>query len=281
MSQRIIKKHDVELCTESFGNPQDPSILLIMGATASMIWWDEEFCQRLSNHHRFVIRYDNRDVGCSTCYEPGNPRYTVVDMADDALSILDGYGITRAHLVGMSLGGMIAQIIAMRHPERVLSVTAIASGIWDDLPELPQIDQKILDYHQKASLLDWNDQKAVIEYIVGGWRMLNGSAHPFDEKRTLRLAEAEIKRAKNLLCMFNHSLLKGGEELYGQASSIKVPFLIIHGTEDPVLPFVHAEVMHKTIEHSVLLRLEGSGHEIHYDEWDKVITAIVNHTEQQ
>jgi pimeloyl-ACP methyl ester carboxylesterase len=200
-------------------------------------------------------------------------------MADDALSILDGYGIARAHLVGMSLGGMIAQIIAMKYPNRVISVTAIASGIWDDLPDLPQSDQKILEYHQKASALDWNDHKAVIEYLAGGWQLLNGSAHPFDEKRALQSAEAEVKRAKNLLCMFNHALLKGGEELYGQVNQIHAPFLIIHGTEDPVLPFVHAEVMHKAIEHSDLLTLEGSGHEIHYAEWDRVISAILNHTE--
>lgn len=279
MSQKIIKKDDVELCTESFGNPEDPCILLIMGATASMVWWDEEFCQRLSNHHRFVIRYDNRDVGCSTCYEPGNPQYTVPDMADDAIAILDEYGIERAHLVGMSLGGMIAQIIAIKYSNRVISISAIASGIWDDLPELPQTDQKILEYHQKASSLDWNDQKAVIEYMAGGWRLLSGSAHPFDEKRALRLAEIEVKRAKSFLSMFNHALLKGGEELYGQASQIKVPFLIIHGTEDPVLPFIHAEVMHNTIKHSELLRLEGSGHEIHYAEWDRIIAAILKHTE--
>lgn len=278
MSYKIIKHNEVELCTESFGNPNDPCILLIMGATASMIWWDDEFCQRLSNSQRFVIRYDNRDIGCSTCYEPGVAQYSVLDMAADAIAILDGYNINKAHFAGMSLGGMIAQIAAMKYPDRLFSITAIASSIWDDLPQLPQIDQKILDHHKSASELDWSNQKAVIDYLVKGWQLLNGSAHTFDEKRAYKLAEAEVKRAKNLLSMFNHSTLAGGEELYGKVNEITIPVLIIHGTEDPVLPFAHAEVMHKAIRQSKLLVLEGSGHEIHYAEWDKIIDAIIEHT---
>ncbi len=279
MPTRIIKHGKVELCTESFGDPHDSCILLIMGAMASMVWWDDDFCQRLSNQKRFVIRYDNRDVGCSTCYAPGSSEYSVLDMADDALAILDGYGVVKAHLAGMSLGGMIAQIIGIKYPDRVLSITAISSGIWDDLPELPQVDQRVIEYHKKAAKLDWGDQKAVTDYLVKGWQLLNGSAHPFDEDRAYKLAQTEITRAASLLSMFNHATLKGGEELYGKSSQIKVPFLIIHGTEDQVLPFVHAEVMHKAIPQSKLLVLEGSGHEIHYAEWDRIVAAILKHTE--
>lgn len=119
-------------------------------------------------------------------------------MADDAIAILDGHGISRAYLVGMSLGGMIAQIDAIKYPSRVESITTITSGIWDDLPELPQIDEKIIHYQTKAATLDFNDQKAVIDYMVGGWQLLNGSAHPFDEARAHSLAETEVKRAKCL-----------------------------------------------------------------------------------
>lgn len=278
MSEKIVHNNNVELYTESFGDIKNPCILLIMGASASMVWWDEEFCQRLSRNNRFIIRYDNRDVGLSTCYEPGTTNYTVLDMADDAIAILNAYSIKQAHLVGMSLGGMIGQILAIRNPERVLTVTAIASGIWDDNPELPSIDQKILDYHMQASDVNWADRDAVVKYMVNGWKLLNGSAHPFDEEQAIKLAQTEVKRAKNLLSMFNHALLKGGEKLYGKASSITMPFLIIHGTEDPVLPFRHAEIMANTIPKASLHVLKGSGHEIHRAEWENVINLIVKHT---
>jgi len=207
-----------------------------MGAMASMVWWDTEFCTRLSAKGRFVIRYDNRDVGRSTCYPPGEIHYSVHDMVDDSIGVLDSFGIEIAHYVGMSLGGMIAQVAALKHPERVLSITAIASGIFEDRPDLPPIDPKILAYHASAANLDWTDTEKVKSYMVGGWKLLNGSRHPFDEKQALLLAETEMKRANNLLFMFNHALLTGAEELYGKVSTLRIPLLVIHGTEDPVLP---------------------------------------------
>lgn len=120
MSEQIIKMDGIAICTESFGKQTDPPILLIMGATASMICWEDEFCQRLADNGRYVIRYDNRDVGRSVTYAPGKPEYTLEDLADDGVGVLDAFGIERAHIVGMSMGGMLAQIIALRHPERVL-----------------------------------------------------------------------------------------------------------------------------------------------------------------
>jgi pimeloyl-ACP methyl ester carboxylesterase len=278
MNEMIVKFNNVDICTESYGNSSDPCILLIMGASASMIWWDSEFCERLAGKGRFVIRYDNRDVGRSTCYESSNPLYNVIDMADDALRVLNAYKIKKAHFVGMSLGGMIAQLVAIRKPERVLTITLISSSVWDDIPTLPQIDKKILDYHLSTASLDWSNQEAVIKYMVGGWRLLNGSKNKFDENKAYKLAETEVKRANNLLSMFNHAMIKGGEDLYGKSKDIKLPVLIIHGTEDPVLPYAHAENLKKTIQNSKLISLEGSGHEIPFAEWDKIIKTIVEHT---
>lgn len=276
----IIKTDSVEICAESFGNPKDPAILLIMGATASMVWWDEEFCQRLADSGRFVIRFDNRDVGRSTAYAPGQPVYDVLDMADDALRVLDYYNIKQANLAGMSLGGMIAQLVALRNPERALTITLISSSVWDDRPDLPPIDKKILDYHSSGATVNWSDKHSVIEYMVNGWQLLKGSKHPFDKNRAYKLAENEANRARNLLSMFNHSLLKGGESFYGKEKEITVPTLVIHGTEDPVLPFKHAEALIKSIPGAKLLTLEGIGHEIPLPEWDKIISAIVTHTSQ-
>src|SRR5690606_37877023 len=104
MNERIITVDDVELYTESFGNKDNPAILLVAGATVSMLYWDEEFCQRLADKGFYVIRYDNRDVGKSTFYKTGTTPYDIVDLTDDAIAVLDGYKIENAHFTGMSLG---------------------------------------------------------------------------------------------------------------------------------------------------------------------------------
>ncbi|EML9731302.1 TPA: alpha/beta hydrolase [Bacillus cereus] len=281
MTEQIIKINKIDICTESFGNSADPAVLLIMGAMCSMVYWDEEFCQQLADTGRYVIRYDNRDVGRSTTYEPGSSHYTVVDMADNAIGVLDAYHIDEAHIVGMSLGGMIAQIVALRNPERVISITLIASGIFgseDNDRNLPPIDEKILAYHTNAAKLNWSDEESVANYLVAGSALLCGSKHKFDKKRAYKQVENEIKRANNLLSMFNHSLLKGEDSYEGRLKEINIPTLVIHGTEDTVLSYEHGLALVNEIPHAVLLPLEGSGHEIHCDDWNHIINAILNHT---
>ncbi|WP_242267974.1 alpha/beta fold hydrolase [Bacillus cereus group sp. BfR-BA-01352] len=281
MTEKIIKINEIDICTESFGNSADPAVLLIMGAMCSMVYWDEEFCQQLADTGRYVIRYDNRDVGRSTTYEPGSSHYTVIDMADDAIGVLNAYHIDEAHIVGMSLGGMIAQIVALRNPQRVLSITLIASGIFgseDNNRNLPPIDEKILAYHANATKLNWSHEESVANYLVTGSALLCGSKHKFDEKRVYKQVKKEIKRANNLLSMFNHSLLKGDDSYEGKLKGINTPTLVIHGTEDTVLPYEHALALVNEIPNAFLLTLERSGHEIHFDDWNDIINAISNHT---
>jgi hypothetical protein len=110
--QRMIKTNGVELCTQAFGDPANPGVLLIMGATASMVRWPETLCRQLANSDLYVIRYDNRDTGASTSYPPYAPPYTTVDLAEDAVGILDAYGIERAHAFGHSMGGIITPVAA-------------------------------------------------------------------------------------------------------------------------------------------------------------------------
>lgn len=271
----------IEICAESFGNPDDPAILLIMGAMCSMVYWDTEFCQRLADTGRFVIRYDNRDVGRSTVYEPGTFNYRVADMAADAVGVLDAFHIEKAHLVGMSLGGMIAQVIAVHHPERVQSMTLVASSIFgsdQNNRNLPSMDERILAYHANAGSLDWTDEEAVARYLAAGSALLCGPAHAFNEDRAYAQVKAEIKRATNLLSMFNHALLVGDDDFEGRHAEIKVPTLVIHGTHDTVLPFEHALALVREIPGSALLTLEGAGHEVHEDDWDTIIRAVAAHT---
>lgn len=281
MNEKVNKINGIDICTESFGNPESPAVLLIMGAMCSMVYWDEEFCQQLADTGRYVIRYDNRDVGRSSTYEPGSSHYTVVDMADDAVGVLEAYHIDEAHIVGMSLGGMIAQIMALRHPQRVLSISMIASGIFgsdDNNRNLPPMDEKILAYHANGATLNWSDKESVADYLVAGSALLCGSKHKFDEKRAYKQVEKEINRANNLLSMFNHAFLKGDDSYEGKLKGINVSALVIHGTEDTVLPYEHALALVNEIPNALLLSLEGSGHEIHFDDWDRIIKAISKHT---
>jgi pimeloyl-ACP methyl ester carboxylesterase len=275
MKQQLVNVNQVEIYTESFGNPKDPAVLLIMGAMSSLDWWDEEFCERLAEQGRFVIRYDHRDLGESTVYQPGTSNYTITDLADDCFGILDAYSIEKAHITGMSLGGMIGQIMAVKHPERVLSLTIIASSVFGtEQASLPQMDQSILDYHSKSASIDWSDREASIAYLAGGWNTLSGSK-PFEKERMYQLAEREYSRAKQIQSRFNYVLLGGGEEYLDRMREIRVPVTVIHGTNDPALPFEHSIALSKAIPHSELVKLEGTGHEIHREDWDTIIESIV------
>jgi pimeloyl-ACP methyl ester carboxylesterase len=276
--ERQIQAAGVTLSTEAFGDPTRPPVLLIMGATASMLWWDAEFCERLARRGYYVIRYDNRDVGRSATYPPGESHYTIVDLADDALRVLDAYELERAHLVGLSLGGMIAQIAALRQAPRVASLVLISTSAYGARdPALPSIDPKIMEHFGRQSQVDWSDERHVEAYLTGFWKLQSGSAHIFDEAHARRLARAEFRRAKNIRSMFNHALIAGGAQYVDRAGDIRQPVLIVHGTEDPVLPIEHGRYLMKQIPHARMIEFEGGGHELHRADWDRLIRAIVDH----
>jgi pimeloyl-ACP methyl ester carboxylesterase len=173
---------------------------------------------------------------------------------------------------------MISQVAALKYPGRVLSITCIASGIFSDVPDLPQMDPRIIEFQSKAySEVDWSDKQSVADFMVGGVKLLNGTKHPFLVDRAYRLAFAEIERAENLFSMFNHAMLQGGEEYYGRTSEIKVPVLIIHGSEDLILPLPHAQAIKKALLNSKLVVLEGVGHELQYYEWDRILDSMEKH----
>ena len=274
--EKVEKINGVDLCAESFGNASDSTLLLIMGAFASMLWWPEAICRRLAEGGRHVIRYDHRDTGRSITYPVGQPGYTLDDLADDAAAILNAYGVNRAHLVGMSLGGMIAQIVALKYPEKVSSLSLLMSSVFGPSnSDLPGPDERIVTYHSSSTAFDWNDKPAVVDYSVGGWRLLSGSAHEFDETTVRETAVREADRSANLPSMFNHALLKGGEQWYGKVDQICVPTVVIHGTEDPALPYQHGIELARRIPGAHLVTLEGTGHELNRGDWDEIIARFV------
>jgi pimeloyl-ACP methyl ester carboxylesterase len=174
---------------------------------------------------------------------------------------------------------MIAQLAALSQPRRVLTVTLMMSSIFGPhTPALPAIDPRILEYHRAAAALNWHDEAAVIDYMVGGWRLLSGTAHAFDTPLITGIATNEARRANRLLSMFNHALLKGGERWWGKTGEIDVPALVIHGSDDPVLPYPHGVALADEIPNAKLLTLQGTGHELHPADWPTLTEAILDHT---
>lgn len=277
--ERVIRADGIELAAQAFGDRDRPPVLLIMGAMASMLWWPEAFCERLANRGRYVLRYDNRDTGHSTTYPPGKPAYTFDDMADDAIRVLDGYGIASAHIVGMSMGGMIAQLTTLKHPARVASLTVIsASPLGEDTSELPGATAAYTEHSAQFGEVDWTDRAQVIRAMLADSRMLAGPARSFDAERITSLIERDFDRAWNFASATNHFILEGGEAWRGRLNEIRAPLLVIHGTADPIFPIEHGIALSNKIAGATSVRLEGTGHELHEADWEQIIGSIVEHT---
>jgi pimeloyl-ACP methyl ester carboxylesterase len=277
--ETMLRSGDARICAQAFGWPSDPAALLIMGQMASMLWWPDAFCERLAQAGRFVIRYDNRDTGRSTSYEPGRPPYSLDDLAGDAVAVLDGYGIARAGIVAMSLGGVIAQLVALAHPARVSSVTAISSTPIDvgDV-ELPGPDPDYLRHAAGFEDLDWSDRQALGELLVRDARHVSGSRHPFDEQAAHELVTRDLSRTAHPASLANHAMLSGGERWQGRLGEIAAPLLVIHGNADPLLPYAHGVALAGAVPAARLVTVDGGGHELHEDDWDQMLEAIVAQT---
>jgi pimeloyl-ACP methyl ester carboxylesterase len=274
----MIEANGVELCTEPFGDPSDPPILLVMGMGASMLWWEDGFCRMLADGGRFVIRYDNRDTGRSVTYEPGSPGYTSADLVGDAARVLDGYGIPAAHVVGVSMGGAVAQLLALDFPDRVSSLVLISTtSVGNGERELPPISDEYARFMASAEV-DWSDHGSVIEYIVADARALAGSARRFDEAPIRELVVRDAERAHDISSIQNHELLAGGGPWRERLTEIAVPTLVIHGTADPLFPLGHGLALAEEIPEARLLTLEGAGHGLDRADWDEIARATIEHT---
>jgi pimeloyl-ACP methyl ester carboxylesterase len=241
VAERMIEANGVELCTEPFGDPADPPILLIMGIGASMLWWEAGFCRMLADGGRFVIRYDHRDTGRSITDEPGRPEYTGADLVADAVGVLDAHGIPAAHLVGVSAGGAIAQLVALDFADRVRSLVLISTS-----PALPG-DRGLppsTDWFARfvaTAQVDWSDASSVIEYLADHSRALAGGQRPLDEAAVRELVRRDIERARNLAAAQNHDDIPHDERSRRPLSSITAPTLVLHGSADPMCPLGHGQ----------------------------------------
>src|SRR4051812_25683273 len=239
MSERMIELGGVELCTETFGAPDDPAVLLIMGSGASMLWWDDAFCAALAAGGRFVVRYDHRDTGRSTACPPGRPDYSGADLVADAARVLNGHGIARAHVVGGSMGGALAQVLVLDHPERVASLVLLSTSPAGPGGDLPSIGDAYAAFLAGAAV-DWSDPRSIVEHVVADVRALTGE-RPFDEARVRAMVERDVARARSPASAQNHALVAGGTPWRDRLGAIAVPAPVIPGSADPPFPPGHRE----------------------------------------
>jgi pimeloyl-ACP methyl ester carboxylesterase len=287
----IARANGIDIAYETFGRETDSPLVLIMGLAAQMIFWDEGFCEQLARRGFFVVRFDNRDVGQSTKVDHlGKPNalelmqalqrrqapaapYGLADMADDTLGLMDALGLRRAHICGASMGGMIAQVLAVRHPERVLSLTSIMSSTGDS--ELPQAAPPVL-----ALLLEPapRDQPSYLDYSVKLWRTIGSPGFPFDEAAVRARAALAFERGLHPAGMLRQllAILADGsrrERLRG----LRVPALVIHGEADSLVPIACGEDTAASIPGARFVRIAGMGHDLPPATWLFLVDEIERH----
>ena len=287
VDERFCNVGNVELCYQTFGDPGDPAMLMIMGLGTQMIGWHEDLCAQLAGRGFFVIRYDNRDVGRSTRFDdtpppgvrellrrrPRNPAYDLGDMAADAAGLLDCLEIEAAHVVGASMGGMIAQLLAARHPHRVLSLTSIMSSTgsrWAGQPAL-----RAYPYLVRSP---GADRDAVVERAVSLFRLVGSQGFPFDEQGMRERAGLSYDRGFNPAGTGRQlaAVLATGLRT-GDLKRIKAPTLVIHGTVDRLVAPSGGRATARHIPGARLEMIEGMGHDLPRGAWPRIVDLLVEH----
>ncbi len=279
----------IELEYDTFGDPDDPAVLLVMGFTAQMIAWQEGFCRRLADHGRHVIRFDNRDCGLSTKFDgvevdtnavitaalartelPEVP-YTLSDMAADGIGLLDALGIDRAHVVGASMGGMIVQTMAIEHPERLLSVTSVMSTVGD--PDYGQATPEALTV-LLAPPPEGRDAVIANAVNYGVW----GSKKYFDPEVSQQLAAASYDR-----CHYPEGAPRQLAAIYASGdrsdalSSVTTPMLVVHGLDDALIAPSGGRRTAELVPGAHLLEVADMGHDLPPPLWPLITGALAAH----
>ena len=280
---------DVELCVESFGDPARSTLLLVSGAAASMDWWEVEFCRRLADAGRHVIRYDHRDTGRSTTGKPMAPTYGGWQLARDCANLIDALAVGPVHLVGISMGGGIGQWIAVQRPRLLATLTLISttavSGVDRDLLPGPSPEVRA-SFDSPPPDPDWADVTSYADWVVAGQSSLAGTIAR-DEPRLRALAATVHARSTDPAAANNHWLVVGGddddqvEEEPIDARRIATPTLVMHGSDDPLFPLPHGQALAAAIPDATLVIIPGMGHQVPPTEtWDLVIRALLQHTRE-
>ena len=273
---------------DTFGDASNPALLLIMGLGAQMIHWDEAFCQQLADKGHFVIRHDNRDVGLSTKLDDapavdmielmtnlaqGKPPavpYTLDDMANDSVGLLDALEIKQAHICGASMGGMIAQLVACNHPTRALSLTSIMSTTGNsEMPSATKEAQEALTAPRPDSL------EESIERAISNARVIGSKGFELDVAKTTERAIQAFERSFYPIGVARQmAAIAANGDRRARLNKLDLPALVIHGTDDCLVPIEGGRDTHENIKNSKFLEVKGMGHDLPEGAWDDIIKAI-------
>jgi pimeloyl-ACP methyl ester carboxylesterase len=284
MNEQFARIGDVEICFETFGDRADPAMLLVMGLGTQMLGWNEEFCRELAGRGFFVIRYDNRDSGRSTHFSqvpPPKPlelarrrfenlAYTLDDLAADGIGLLDELGIQKAHVVGASMGGMIAQVMAGRYPDRVMSLTSIMSMTGSRHAGNPAL--RVYPFFLGRAP---RDKEAYIERISDLFAIVGSPGFERDQDELRRMAAESYDRDPSPAGTPRQlaAILAAGNRTK-DVRRIDVPTLVIHGTKDKMVAQSGGKATARAIRGAKLLLIDGMGHDLPRGAWPRIIDAI-------
>ena len=285
----IVNANNIDIWYEAFGSKKDTPLLLIMGGCCQGMLWPSEFCQQLTEAGFFVIRYDHRDTGLSTSFDFKKQPYNLMDLTKDAIALLDNLEIQKFHLVGLSMGGPIAELLSVNYSTRTLSMTLIATSC-DFRPMnlafagAPQEKNAFLSppfdiYLKWMKKFASTPPKSELEHIelrLEGWRILNGNKVLFEETRYRELHKEFLRRQRNQESILNHiHVCRISEEIISSLPSrVKVPTIILHGSEDPIFPPDHGKALAEKIVNSKYIPIEGMGHVLNCQFYEEIIRNI-------
>jgi pimeloyl-ACP methyl ester carboxylesterase len=278
----------IQIEYDEFGDAKNAPMLMIMGLGAQMIWWDEKFCRTLADRGFRIIRFDNRDIGKSEWFDhlgapdlgtmiadawqgkPINPPYTLMDMTNDAVGLLDAVEINKAHVCGASMGGMIAQMMAIHYPDRLLSLTSIMSTTGN--PNAAALSPPPKEVFQPLRPKNRDD---FIEKTLKLWQVLAGDHIFFDQSQLREKLGQEYDRGyhpKGLIRQFAAILTSGNRR--PDLEKVRLPALVIHGDSDPLVPLAGGKDTADAIPGAELLIIPGMGHFLPPKVWPQIIDAI-------
>jgi len=291
---KAIVNNDITIEYETIGSQSGRPLLLIAGLSSQMVTWPQDFCRKLADGGHFVIRFDNRDCGLSSKIESGgvpdvealmiakqqgqpiNPPYTLSDMAADAVGLVDSLDLDRVHVCGLSMGGMIAQMMAVEYPDRVASMTSMMSTTGE--PELPGPTPAAID--AMISTPPW-ERSSYIRYLTGVYRAFAGGSEAFDPETSDTMAAQAYDRSFYLMGFPRQmaAIIACGSRAE-KLRQVKAPTLVIQGTSDPLVSIEHGQATADAVPGAKLVLVEELGHGLAFPSlWDQIIAAINSHTQ--
>ncbi|MBO0768471.1 MAG: alpha/beta fold hydrolase [Solirubrobacterales bacterium] len=277
----------IDLCYETFGSPEDPPLLLIMGLSQQMLLWEDDFCELLANRGHWVIRFDNRDAGRSTVlHDAPVPKplqmlsgksapYALADLADDSVALLDCLEIKDAHIVGMSMGGMVAQLVAINHPEKVRSLVSIMSTTGNRWVGQPTPRQMLALFRKRP-----RDRAEWIADFIKTWEQIGSRVYPPDPEVSAKLGELAWERGVHPAGPARQlAAITSALDRTKQLRQLRVPTTVIHGTKDPLVRPSGGKATAAAIPGARLEMVPEMGHHLPRQLWTRILDLIVARTQ--